>query len=213
MLVATGSRVRRRRRNVVVGVSPASRWLLSRPWGRRVHHGQSIPGPPTTDMHWLDRTPTQRPCWARLIFVGDVDEAPDSGSPLVEPLRGRRKVEEQLHARQRFCWRGWRRKLRGPRRALTSNHVRRSPATVSRMRAVSASVWARMLARCISRVTQRALPAAAPGGTDVTAFLVMRDLRRPRCGHRLGRPGGCRAARGQHGPPLDPAACDLSSWA
>ena len=46
--------------------------------------------------------------WSRFIFIGEADEAPNGGSPLVELLRSRREVEEQLRARQSFCWRGWR---------------------------------------------------------------------------------------------------------
>ena len=41
--------------------------------------------------------------WSWLIFVGNADEAPDGGSPLVELLRSRRKVKEQLRAHQSFC--------------------------------------------------------------------------------------------------------------
>ena len=50
----------------------------------------------------------------------------------------------------------------------------------SRSRAVPTSVWVCMLARCITRVTQRALPAAWPRGTGVAALLVTRDLGSPR---------------------------------
>ena len=71
-----------------------------------MHHGCIAPGPPIVGMRWLDGAAAYGPRWSRLIFVGNVDEAPDSGSPLVEPLRIMRKVKEQLHARQSFCWCG-----------------------------------------------------------------------------------------------------------
>nr|XP_040256256.1 uncharacterized protein LOC120973981 [Aegilops tauschii subsp. strangulata] len=62
-----------------------------------------------------------------------------------------------------------------------------------------------MPARCILRVTQRALPTAVSGGTDVAALLVTRSLGRSRRGRRLGHPGGRRATRGLHGPAPGPS--------
>ena len=72
--------------------------------------------------------------------------------------------------------------------------------TVSLSRAIFANVLAHMPARCVLRVTQRDLPASVSGGTDVAVLLVMRGLGGSQRGHWLWRPGGLRAARGQHGP-------------
>ena len=47
-------------------------------------------------MQWLDGAMPYGPCCSQLIFVGDADEDPDGGSPFIEPLHSRRKVEEQL---------------------------------------------------------------------------------------------------------------------
>ena len=49
-------------------------------------------------MRWLDGATAYGPRRLQLIFVGDADEAPNSGPPFVELLRGGRKVEEQLRA-------------------------------------------------------------------------------------------------------------------
>jgi len=56
------------------------------------------PGPSTAGMRWPDGPTAYGPRWSRLIFVGNADEAPDDGSPFVELLNSRRKVEEQLRA-------------------------------------------------------------------------------------------------------------------
>ena len=71
---------------------------------------------------------------------------------------------------------------------------------VSKSRATSANVPVRMLARCVLRVTHRAIPAAAPGGADVAVLLIAHGLGRPRSRCQLGCHRGCRAARGQHDP-------------
>ena len=144
-LVAVGPWFGRRYGNIITSVIATDRhprWLA---WRRRVHRGRSTPGPSTAGMWWFDGAPARRPRQSRIIFIGDSDEAPDGGSPLVELLRSRREVEEQLRARQSFCWRGWWRQLRGPWRASTSNHVRRSSITAQRLRAIFASTSAGML--------------------------------------------------------------------
>ena len=79
-----------------------------------MHRGSSTSSPSTAGMRWFDGAPARGSRRSRIIFIGDGDEALDGGSPLVELLRSRRKVEEQLRARQCFYWRGWRQKLRGP---------------------------------------------------------------------------------------------------
>ena len=63
-----------------------------------MHHDRSTPGPPGAGMRWLGGAPARGPRRSRIIFVGDGDEASDGGSPLVELLRSRREVEEQLRA-------------------------------------------------------------------------------------------------------------------
>ena len=106
-LVAVGPWVGRRYGNVITSVIATDRhprWLASR---RRVHRGRSTPGPPTANMWWLDGAPARGPYRPWLVCVGDGDEAPDGGSPLIELLRSRREVEEQLRACQCFCWHGW----------------------------------------------------------------------------------------------------------
>ena len=115
-LVAVGPWVGLRYGDVITSVITTDRhpWWLAR--RRRVHRGRSAPGPSTAGVRWLDGASAQGARWSWLIFVGDTDEAPDGGSPLVELFRSKKEVEEQLRARQSFCWRGWRRKLHGLRR-------------------------------------------------------------------------------------------------
>ena len=113
-LVAAGSWVGRRCGNVVTGVGPTSQRLLLLAWGRRVHRGCSASGPPTIGVRRLYGAPVRGSHWSRFIFVGEADEAPNGSSPLIELLRNRREVEEQLHARQRFRLCGRWRNLRGP---------------------------------------------------------------------------------------------------
>lgn len=64
-----------------------------------MHRGRSSPGPPGASTRWLGGAPTRGSRWSWIVFVGDGDEAPDGGPPLVELLRSRREVEEQLRAR------------------------------------------------------------------------------------------------------------------
>ena len=93
-LVAVGPWVGRRYGNVntsVITTDQHQRWLA---WRRRVHRGRSTPGPSTAGMRWFDEASARRPRRSRIIFIGDGDEAPDGGSPLVELLRSRREVEE-----------------------------------------------------------------------------------------------------------------------
>ena len=188
-----------------------------------MHRGCSSPGPPSASMRWLGGADPRAPpvadrlCWRR-------DEAPDGGPPLVELLRSRREVEEKLRARQSFCWR-WRQKLRGPWRASTSNHVRRSFITTQRLRAIFASTSAGMLNSFVPRTTHRALPMAVSRVTGVVTLLVAHTMGRVRSGRRRGHLGGCCAACGWHNdtprgpcaacggpaPSLDLATCGRSS--
>ena len=159
-----------------------------------MHRGRSSPGPPSASMRWLGGAPTRGPRRLRIIFIGDGDEAPDGGSPLVELFCSRRKVEEQLRARQSFCWRGWRRKLHGPWRASTSNHVRRSSITALRLCTIFASTSACMLAPFVLRRKRRTLTTAAPRVTSRAALLITHNLRRARRGRRCWCLGGRRTA-------------------
>ena len=174
-LVAVGPRVRRRYRDVITSIVTTGRrpqWLAR----RRVHRGRSSPGPPSASMWWLGGALTQGPRRSRIVFVGDGDEAPDGGPPLVKLLCSRREVEEQLRARQSFRWRGWRRKLRGPWRAPISNHVRRSSITALRLRAIFASASVCMLAFYVPRMIHRTLPTAAVRVTSGVTLLVACNL-------------------------------------
>ena len=97
-LVAVGPRIEQRYGDIirsVIATDRHPRWLA---WRRRVHHGHSTPGPSIAGVWWLDGAPTRGPCRLRIIFIGDGDEAPDGGSPLVELLRSRREVQKQLRA-------------------------------------------------------------------------------------------------------------------
>ena len=76
--------------------------------------------------------------------------------------------------RQTFCWRGWWRQLRGPWRASTSNHVRRSSITTQRLRAIFASTSAGMLNSFVPRTMHRALPTAVSGVFSMVMLLVAR---------------------------------------
>ena len=136
-----------------------------------MHRGRSSPGPPSASMWWLGGAPAQGSRRSRIVFVGDGDEAPDGGPPLIELLCSRREVEEQLRARQSFCWRGRRRQLRGSRHASTSNYVRRSSTMAQRLRAIFASTSASMLDSFVPRTMHRALPTTAPGVTSVVTLL------------------------------------------
>ena len=176
-LVAVGPWVGRRYGNVITRVVTTNRHQRQLARGRRVYGGCSSPDSPTAGMWWLDGAPARGPRRSRIIFIGDGDEAPDGGSPLVELLRSRREVEEQLRACQSFCWCVWWRQLRGPWCASTSNHVRRSSITAQRLRAIFASTSAGML-DSIPRTMHRALPTAVSGVSSVVALLVARTLGR-----------------------------------
>ena len=97
-LVVVGPWVGRCYGNIITSVIATDRhpWWLA--WRRRVHRARSTPGPSTASMRRFDGAPARGPRRSRIIFVGDGDEAPDGGSPLVELLRSRREVEEQLRA-------------------------------------------------------------------------------------------------------------------
>ena len=97
-LVAVGPRVGRRYRDVITSVVTTGRRPRRLARRRRVHRGRSSPSPPSASMWWLGGAPTRGPRRSRIIFIGDSDEAPDGGSALVELLRSRREVEEQLRA-------------------------------------------------------------------------------------------------------------------
>ena len=197
-LVAEGPRVGRRYGDVIPSIVTTGRRPRRLARRRRVHRGRSSPGPPSASMWWLGGAPTQGPRRSRIVFVCDGDEAPDGGPPLVEFLRSWRKVEEQLRTRRSFCWRGWRRQLRGLCRALTSNHVRKSSITTQQLRAIFTSTSAGMLNSFVLRTMHRALPTAVSGVFSVVTLLVARTLGRARCGRRRGRLRGCCAARGWH---------------
>lgn len=101
MLVAVDPRIGQRYGNIITSIITTDRhprWLA---WGRRMHRGCIAPSPSSAGMRWLNGAMAYGPRRSRLIFVGDADEAPDSGSPFVEPLLKRRKVEEHLRARAR----------------------------------------------------------------------------------------------------------------
>ena len=156
-----------------------------------MHHDRSTPGPPSAGTWWLDGAPARGSRRWRIVFVGNGDEAPDGGPPLVELLCSRREVEEQLRARQSFCWRGRRRQLRGSRRASTSNHVRRSSVTIQRLCAIFASTSAGMLNSFISRTAHRAPPTAVSRVTGVVTLLVAHTVGVKTGGSRVGGPELC----------------------
>ena len=112
-LVTAGSRVGRCCGNVVIGVGPTSQWLLLRSWGRRVHHGRSISGPPTPACTGSIERRHEGPAGsgssllAKLLRLQMVALHSSSFSATGGKLRS-------SHAHQRFCWRGRRRKLHGP---------------------------------------------------------------------------------------------------
>ena len=97
-LIAVGSQVARRDGDIITSVVATDR----RPgWpGRRrgVHRGCIASSSVSTGMRWPGRAMTYGSFQPQLIVVGDADEAPDGGPPLVELLRGGRKIEEQLRA-------------------------------------------------------------------------------------------------------------------
>ena len=105
--------------------------------------------------------------------------------------------------RKSFCWRGWRRKLRGPWRASTSNHVRKSSVTTQRLRAIFASTSAGMLTYFVPQMTHMTLPMVVSRVTGVVTLLVAHNLGRARRGRRCRRLGSRRAARGWNDAALE----------
>ena len=97
-LVAEGPRVGRCYGDVITSVVTMGRRPRRLARRRRVHRGRNSPGPPSASMRWLGVAPTRGPARSPIVFVGDGDEAPDGGPPLVELLRSRSEVEEQLRA-------------------------------------------------------------------------------------------------------------------
>ena len=174
-----------------------------------MHPGCSSPGPPSASMWWLGGAPTQGSRRSRIVFVGDGDEAPDGGPPLVKLLRSRREVQEQLRARQSFYWRGRRRQLRGSRHASTSNYVRRNT--------IFASTSAGVLNPFILRTTHGALPMVVPRVSNAVTLLDAHIMGRARSGRRRGHLGGCYAARRWHnntpgGPSTACGGAQLRLW-
>ena len=167
-----------------------------------MHRGRGATGFPATgawdsvgaSTRWLHRT--------RFIFVGHRNKASDSGSPFVEFPRSGRKIEEQLRARQGFCWRWWQRNLHGSRRASTSDHVRRSSITTPRSHAIFTSASASGQVFYLPGVALGALPAATPGVFGVITPFVARRLRGARRRRRRGSLGGPRIAFGRGGSDL-----------
>ena len=210
-LVAAGSRVGRRCGNVVTGVGPTSRRLLLLAWGRRVHRGRSISGPPTAGMHRLVRTPVRGSRWERLVFVGEADKASDGGSPLVELLRSRGKSRSSCTCASASAGVGGGeicidrdalRLLTGLEGALSRSRGRTPPAPASERarRPGSSCEWRTGLFQwrcpgaptsrcCSSRMAWEERGAGAGWGTVEAAAL----------------PAGSTA------PPPDPAACCSSS--
>ena len=113
-VVAVGPWVGRRYGDVITSIITSDWHPRQLAWGKRVRRGCSTSGPSTAGMRWLEGVSARGPRWLRLIFVGNADEAPYGGSPLVELFHSRRKVEKQLRTCQSFCWHGRWQKLRGP---------------------------------------------------------------------------------------------------
>src|SRR4051812_48363372 len=82
-----------------------------RPWRRamrgRVHRGRGAAGSPATGAWDSVGALTRGPHRAWFVFVGHRNKASDRGSPFVEFPHSGREIEEQLRARQCFCWRWW----------------------------------------------------------------------------------------------------------
>ena len=95
-------------RNIATGWRP--RYRARR---RRVHHGCGVASFPATGAWDSVGASTRGLHWNQFIFVGHRNKALNSGSPFVEFPRSGRKIEEQLRARQGFCWRWWQRNLHG----------------------------------------------------------------------------------------------------
>ena len=158
-------------RNVATGWHPRDRARR-----RRVHRGRGAAGFPATGA-WDSVGASTRGLHRNwFVFVGHRNKASDSGSPFVDCPHSGRKMEEQLRARQGFCWRWWQRNLHGSRRASTSDHVRRSSITTPRSHAVFTSTSASGQVFYILGVALGALPAATPGIFGVITPFVARCL-------------------------------------
>ena len=146
-----------------------------------MHHARGAAGFPATGAWDSVGASTRGLHRTRFVFVGHRNKASDSGSPFVEFPRSGRKIEEQLHARQGFCWRWWQRNLHGSRRASTSDHVRRSSITTPRSHAVFTSASASGQVFYVPGVALGALPAATPGIFGVITPFVAHYLGGARC--------------------------------
>src|SRR4051812_37602655 len=103
-LVAVGLWVGRRYGDVIARDVPTSRHPRYRARRRRMHHGRGVAGPPATGAWDSIGASTRGLRWTWFVLVGDRNKASDGGSRFVEFPRSGRKVEEQLRARQGFCW-------------------------------------------------------------------------------------------------------------
>ncbi len=164
-LVTVGPRVGRRygdfiARNVAMGWYP--RYRARR---RRVHRGHGAASFPATGSWDSVEASTQGLHRTRFVFVGHRNKASDSGSPFVEFPRSGRKIEEQLRARQGFCWRWWKRNLHGSRHASTSDHVRRSSITTLRSHAIFTSASVSGLVFTSREWRSRLFPRRRPGSS------------------------------------------------
>ena len=139
---------------------------------------------------------------AWFVFVGHRNKASDSGSPFVEFPHSGREIEEQLRARQGFCWRWWQRNLHGSRRASTSDHVRRSSITTPRAHAIFTSASASGQVFYLTGVALGAIPAVTPGVFGVITPFVARRLRGARRRRRRGSLEGPRITSGRGGSDL-----------
>ena len=148
----------------------------------------------------LPRRRRARPPWS--VAVGVADETLNGGSPFVEFPRGGREIEEQLRARQGFCWRWWQRNLNESRCALTSDHVRRSSITTPRSHAVFTSASASGQVFYVPGVALGALPVATPGIFGMIMPFIARCLGGAHCWRRRGSLGGPRIAFGRGGSNL-----------
>ena len=72
---------------------------------RRVHRGRGAAGFPATGAWDSVGALTRGLHRTRFVLVGHRNKASDSGSPFVEFPHSGREIEEQLRARQGFCWR------------------------------------------------------------------------------------------------------------
>ena len=167
-----------------------------------MHCGCGAAGFPTTGAWDSVGASTRGLHWTQFVFVGHHNKALDGGSPFVEFPHSGREIEEQLRARQGFCWRRWQRNLHGSRRASTSDHVRRSSITTPRSHAIFTSASASGQVFYLPGMAPGALPAAMPGVFGVITPFVARRLRGARRRRRRGSLGGPRIAFGRGGSDL-----------